>query len=388
MATVAPPSNRRRRAWGWAAIAIGLVLAGLVGMALAGAGQWAERAPLDPESSGPSGGRALAQILGERGVQVTIVRDRAGALAALGRGDTTLVIPDSPFLSDEALLELTGAAADVVVIEPHGRGMRLLFPGAEVSGFGSTDAIAPNCAFEAAHRSGPIVAGTLFAGADDAVACYPTEGGSALLTRVQGDGRVSAIDGSALFDNAHLAENGNAALAVNLLGTRTTLVWFVPTLADSDRTDASASLGDLTPAWVSPAIVLLLCAALAAAIWRGRRFGPLVAENLPVTVRAAETTEGRARLYARSRDTLHTADQLRIGALGRIARLLALGPSASAVEISDAAAQRVGADSGRVRGILIDSVPATERQLMTLSDDLHDLEMAVRAAVRPERSTP
>ncbi len=40
---------------------------------------------------------------------------------------------------------------------------------------------------------------------------------------------------------------------------------------------------------------------IAAAFWRGRRFGPLVVENLPVTVRASETMLGRARLYEKSR---------------------------------------------------------------------------------------
>ena len=35
------------------------------------------------------------------------------------------------------------------------------------------------------------------------------------------------------------------------------------------------------------------------ALWRARRLGPVVAEPLPVVVRAAETVEGRARLYRR-----------------------------------------------------------------------------------------
>ncbi len=115
---------------------------------------------------------------------------------------------------------------------------------------------------------------------------------------------------------------------MNLLGRHPTLVWYMPGIGDSDLADSNPSLGELTPPWVSPVIVLLLLAGVAAAIWRGRRFGPLVSERLPVTVRAAETTEGRGRLYAHARDALHAADQLRIGALGRLSRLLGLGPSA------------------------------------------------------------
>ena len=45
-------------------------------------------------------------------------------------------------------------------------------------------------------------------------------------------------------------------------------------------------------------------AVLLVAFWRGRRLGPVVAERLPVVVRAAETVEGRGRLYRarRARD--------------------------------------------------------------------------------------
>ncbi|MBN9195692.1 MAG: hypothetical protein J0I44_06430, partial [Microbacterium sp.] len=146
--------------------------------------------------------------------------------------------------------------------------------------------------------------------------------------------------------------------------------------------------GYVLPLHPAPAIALLLIAGLVAGLWRGRRFGPLVSETLPVTVRAAETTEGRARLYARSRDAVHAADRLRVGALRRLARLLALGPAASADEISDAVADRVATPRAVVRDILIDGVPRSDRELVALSDRLRDLEAAVRAAVRSPGAVP
>jgi hypothetical protein len=162
----------------------------------------------------------------------------------------------------------------------------------------------------------------------------------------------------------------------------------MPSIADSDLAAGDPTLGELTPPWVSPVIVLLLVAGVAAAIWRGRRFGPLVAERLPVTVRAAETTEGRARLYAHARDAVHAADQLRIGALGRLGRMLGLGPSASAPEIADAAAARTGFDRGAVRGIRIDELPRTDADLVDLDRRLRSLEQAVHASVRPNDERP
>ncbi len=244
----------------------------------------------------------------------------------------------------------------------------------------------PGCEVEDAVRAGAVAPGGLYTAGDGIAACYPAADGFGLLVRSVDGGRVAAVDAAALFTNEHLAENGNAALAANLMGRHPLVVWYMPGPGDTDLADANPSLGELTPPWVSPVIVLLLIAGVAAGIWRGRRFGPLVAERLPVTVRASETTEGRARLYARAGDPLHAADRLRIGALRRLAALLGLSANAAAPEIADAVAGRTGLDRRAVRGILFDEVPRSDADLVALSTRLRDLEDAARAAVRPERS--
>ncbi|WP_292824547.1 DUF4350 domain-containing protein [Microbacterium sp.] len=380
-------SGRRRRITAWVVIAAVLVGVGIAGSALAGVGQWTERDVLDPESAGPSGTRALVQILGEHGVEVVVARDRAAAAAALARGAATLAVADAPYLSDGGLTAVTDAAADVVLTDPRSRTLRLLLPGSTTYGVGPGSVVEPGCDVADAARAGGIAPGAIYRPGAQTLACYPTAGGFGLLVEERDGGRVVAVDGRAVFTNEHLAEAGNAALAVALLGRHPTLVWYMPGIADSDLASGDPTLGELTPPWVSPVIVLLLTAGVAAAIWRGRRFGPLVAERLPVTVRAAETTEGRARLYAHARDCVHAADQLRIGTLGRLGRLLGLGPSASAAEIADAAAARTGSDRGAVRGILIDELPRTDADLVALDRRLRILEQAVHTAVRPERNT-
>ncbi|HEX5858723.1 MAG TPA: DUF4350 domain-containing protein [Microbacterium sp.] len=379
---------RRRTALVWTVIAVVLVTAGVIGAGLSSAGRWAEKESLDPESAGPQGTMALVTILREQGVEIVVARDRASALSALGP-DATLVAPDAAVLSDEAMAELVDAAGDAVVIDPRSRTARLFFGDAESAGVAPDAPVGPGCDQADAARAGAVVPGLLFTGGTADAACYPAEGGFGMLVSDRSPtSRIALIDGGELFTNEHLAENGNAALAIGLMGRHPSVVWYVPALGDSDLEDTSPSLGQLTPPWVTPSILLLLVAGLAAAVWRGRRFGPLVAENLPVTVRASETMEGRARLYARSRDAVHAADALRIGAIGRLARHLALGPAASAGDVSDAAADRIGAPRVAVRGILIDSLPRTDAELVALSDRLRDLEAAVRAAVRTERNAP
>lgn len=383
----AAPVSRRRRITTWIAIAAVLVGVGIAGSVLSGIGEWTERDVLDPESAGPNGTRALVEILRERGVEVVVVRDRAAATAALAEAPATLALADPAALTEDGLTAVTDAAADVVLLDPRARTLRVLLPGSTTYGVGPGSMVEPECDLAEAQRAGAITPGAVYQAGSQTVACYPTGGGYGLLAAEAEGSRVAAVDGRALFTNEHLAEAGNAALAVNLLGRHPMLVWYMPGIGDTDLPAGDPTLGELTPPWVSPVIVLLLVSGVAAAIWRGRRFGPLVAERLPVTVRAAETTEGRGRLYAQARDALHAADQLRIGTLGRLGRMLGLGPSASADEIADAAAARTGADRGAVRGILIHEIPHTDAELVALDQRLRALEEAVHAAVRPERNT-
>ncbi len=385
---VMPPgeSSRRRRVGGWIAIAVVLVLVGGIGVVLAGLSQWAQRDALDPDSAGPNGTRALAEILREHGVEVVVARDRAAVRDALAPS-STLVLPDMPALSDAAVRAVSDDFDDVVLIEPRARTLRLFLPGSSPAGFAADEPVEPDCDLPDAERSGAVAPGAVYEPGSDIQACYPSADAYGLLVAEDSERRVSAVDGRTLFANESLAEDGNAALAVNLIGRHPLVVWYVPGAGDTDLT-GDPTLGELTPPWVSPVIVLLLVAGIAAGVWRGRRFGPLVPERLPVTVRASETTEGRARLYARSRDAVHAIDQLRISALGRLSRVLGLGPAASAGEIADASADRLGWDRRAVRGILMDELPANDADLVALRDRLRHLEEAVRQAVRPERNAP
>lgn len=379
---------RRRSRMSWLGIGIGIVALGAVLAVIASLARMPIQGLLDPEAAGPDGSRALAQILQQQGIRVTVARDREARDAALGDGDgATLVVGTTGgVLADEEVEGLVDAADDVVFVDPWTRDLRVLFDG-ELTGTG-TGTQAPACDLSDARRAGDVTAGRVFDAPDADSVCYRDGMGYALAVSTNAHGRVVAVDGRTLFTNAALASDGNAALGVNLLGRQPHLVWYLPAIGDSTVDLPPPTLAELTPPWVTPAIVLLMLAGVAAAIWRGRRFGPLVAENLPVSVRAAETTAGRARLYARSGDPTHAADQLRIGTLRRLTRLLGLGPAAAAPEISDAAAARLSADAGMLRGILIADPISTDSDLVDLADRLRSLENAVSRAVRPERKHP
>jgi hypothetical protein len=127
-------------------------------------------------------------------------------------------------------------------------------------------------------------------------------------------------------------------------------------------------------------MLLLVLVAVAAGVWRGRRLGPLVVERMPVVVRAAETTEGRARLYARTRDRTHALDTLRVAALRRIGRRLGLPGGAHVDEVVRRAAHATGRSDAAVGAVLVGGPTPDDRALVDGAAALDELERAVRAA--------
>jgi hypothetical protein len=126
---------------------------------------------------------------------------------------------------------------------------------------------------------------------------------------------------------------------------------------------------------------LLIAVVIAAAVWRGRRFGPLVLESLPVVVRSTETLEGRARLYRTASSRVHALDALRVGAVRRIAVLCGLPPHASVDQVVAEAAALTGRPAADVRAVLLDERPATNADTLACADRLAGLERDVRTAI-------
>ncbi len=218
--------------------------------------------------------------------------------------------------------------------------------------------------------------------------CAPTGSGSdrvaGLVRTSTPGGDVTLVGTTAAFRNDTVTTAGNAAFALDLLGSEDRLVWYTPTTASPD---AAPTLGSLAPPWVPGAMLLLVLVAVAAGVWRGRRLGPLVVERMPVVVRAAETTEGRARLYARTRDRTHALDTLRIAALRRIGRRLGLPRGAHVDEVVRAAARATGRSDSAVGAVLVGGPTGDDRALVEGAAALDELERAVRTATG-EPATP
>lgn len=392
-----PPSGQRGTSrWAriglWAAIAlIGVLLAALTATVQGGDGP--SDTPLDPTSTTASGSRALVRVLEQRGTDVSIVHD----VDRLGTDPGTVFVDDSAgVLAPAVARRIARSAPDVVLVTTNPSVLEAFrtraTPATTVE---SADTVPTGaCAIPAASAAGRIsTAGVSYtvSGAGT-VRCAPTGSGSdrtwGLVQTRTTAGVVTLVGTTGAFRNDTVTTAGNAALALGLLGDGDRLAWYVPTAGSAD---AAPSLGDLAPPWVPSALALLGAVAVAAAVWRGRRLGPLVVEQLPVVVRAAETTEGRARLYARTRDRTHTLDTLRIAAVRRTARALGLPRSAHVDEVVRRAAAATGRPPGAVGAVLVGGPTADDRALVDGADALDELERAVARAVSgngPRASRP
>lgn len=385
----ARPQGRRGNVRGWV-----LVVALLIGIALLSL-RLVTTAPslegvLNPESPAPGGAKAVAELVRQQGTEVEVVRSRTAAGAALDPG-STLVLTDPVALTDDAVLDLLDEADRVVLLSTSARMLELLDlgTGAASTGAGGLDAVEASCDRPEFAETGGVQAERMFEPADDVDGCFrDADGAAALLVAEREGARISFIEATRMLSNRHLAEDGNAALGLALLAQTDHVVWYVGSLEDGDRTaDTPATLGELTPAWLTPAILLLLLAGIAAIWWRGGRFGPLVAESLPVTVRASETMHGRARLTAKAADAPHAAAAIRAGTRAGLATRLALSPRATAEEVADAASDRLGVPRGSLHDLLGGPAPADDRELVELARRLAELETAVWAA-QTERNRP
>jgi hypothetical protein len=193
------------------------------------------------------------------------------------------------------------------------------------------------------------------------------------------DGRLVVLGSAALLSNDLLQEEGNAALAFRTLGPAPDLIWYLPGLGDVPRDGRPPTLNELAPPWVGFLGLWLAVVALLAVLWRGRRLGPLVFEPLPVVVKAAETAEGRARLYQDSRAVSRAADNLRAGTLSRLARHLRLGPEVGADTVVEAVARKIDRPAQELRMLLLDHRPHTESELVRWAQSIEKLEQEATA---------
>lgn len=330
---------------------------------------------MDPESTTSDGAHALVTLLREHGVDV-VVADTVADAERAARPDSLLLATEMYNTRGEDLLRRIAALpGDRLLLEPTARTREMLAPGIRI-GDGGTLAAEPDCDLPEANRAGAVQLGPSDAydkvGQTTLTRCY-----DGALVRYRADGRTITVVGSADFmTNGALLKQGNAALAMNLAGNRSRLIWYAPQSPEGESS-AGSEISDLIPDAVIPVVWQLCVVVLLLAMWQGRRLGPLVAEKLPVVVRASETVEGRARLYRSRRARDRAAQALRTATLQRLSPRLGLGPNAAPPSVVAAVAARCTVGEQVVQHTLFGPPPQTDDDLLHLAHALDDIERQV-----------
>lgn len=369
-----PRLRDRWRTWAW-------ILAALVGIVVTALLVTKSPRPegyLDPEAVTQRGGHALAQLLRDR--DVTVIRATTIAeVRAATRPDSQLMVLDNGNISSEILDVLVGLPGDRLLLAPYSDTRERLAAQVRITSYQSKKVVEPDCDLREAQRAGAIQTyiGPTYAYTNPGpgqVSCYR----GTLMRYRDGNRTVTVLGDDTLLTNMQLTKQGNAALAMNLAGRSSHLVWYIPERPKVGTSAQPKSMGDLIPDQVNMAIWQLCIVVLLLAIWRGRRLGPVVAEKLPVIVRASETTEGRGRLYRSRRARDLASDALREAARYRIVRRLGLPIDEAPQVIATTVAQRVGRDPAEIHHLLFGPVPSDDQQLTNMTQQLDILEGQVR----------
>jgi hypothetical protein len=343
---------------------------------LAAIGRAPNSTPLDPRNANANGARALAALLTDRGVAVSV----ATSLPQLAStSDTTILLADPGEISDRAYAAISKSASTVLIVDPFSNELTALGVDVTPDAVIPATTLEPSCRLPAAVTAGSAqISGDLYAVPPSVTACYRQGNDAALVETTRANGATTFVLGSgATLSNGELAQQGDAALALGLLNT-SVVKWVPGGLSAGPPPRGQRGLANLLPSRLLWATLQLFIALVVFALWRARRLGQPVVEPLPVVVRAAETVEGRARLLHAARARGSAARSLRSAAVRRLSHLLRLGPDEDPAAVAALVAERSQLPATEIHTLLYGGEPADDASLVRLAQQLPRLESAIR----------
>lgn len=381
----APSWAERLRSWRPLLLSLALLVTVAVVTSLLSSPQ-TSTIPYALDNPKDNGAMALGELLHDEGVGAATPTSMAEVLEQAGPG-TTIALFNASQLSEGERRALASLGADLTVIGTLYQDLSGLLDDEDELptpvGFSAPTgtALEAKCTDADAAAAGSIdgTRGTLILPeGTGAVGCFPLpEGASdyayAVIERPDGT-TLRLIADATLLTNGRIATAGHAALAIRALGHHEQVLW-----VDGAQMTPRATVWNnvAMPPWLAPLLFQAVIIVVVLAIVRGRRMGRLVQEDLPVLVRATETTRGRGRLYRRAGDRQRAATALRAGTAMRLGLRLGLAPSAEGALLVDALTRATSRSAPAVQELLYGPVPSDDRSLADLAVQLDHLESEV-----------
>ena len=231
-------------------VALVVVATAIFGVVLSG--EKSAEKYLDPANGSLRGSKGLAELLRRDGHTVERTTSVEAAVAT-ATGDRLIVITSEVPLDDEQASLLARSRADLLVVGRQSA-MSDLVPEVEIV----PDELLlrsrePDCDLPAARAAGSVYLGDKGFESSAGTACY-FAGDVPTLLSIPGEHQVTVVGSGEFMTNLRLAEDGNAALALNLMSTRKSIIWLVPAPPGAIQHGTAGSggrtLGELIPAGV------------------------------------------------------------------------------------------------------------------------------------------
>jgi len=338
--------------------------------------------PYSTSSSAPSGLRALATLIDDRGVTVVEQSATIAAQQSIGSGDALLVT--APNLATASELEQFAAAArrgaEVVFLGEVVQGSEgdvgtILEapPDRELADTASQPAARGACEIESLGnlRQIDVAFTSPIQPAPGDQRCFSGRGGVAVTRSSRGAGHLWTLASPEMLVNARLwpAKEGggepldNASLGLVALGVadaasapgRTTRVIVTSARPSAGApTQGSKSLTDLLPLGVQMALLQLVVAVAMYSWWRGRRFGEPVSDAVPVNVAGSELVVAVGDLMRRRGSAALAASALRADARQMMAERLGLPVRGDSDTLVSVVADRTARPLAEIAELLVD----------------------------------
>jgi uncharacterized protein DUF4350 len=206
-----------------------------------------------------------------------------------------------------------------------------------------------------------------------AVACFPRDGSALVVAGDVEHGHVVVLGDPGVVTNEFLGNRDNAVFALQSIPEGD--VVFGPAVPAGTVT-AGQGVWKSLPTAARASIVELGLAAIAFALWRGRRLGRPVPEDPLVPIPSGELVRATGRLLRAARATPYAGSELRRAMIGRISRRAGT-PAASAEELAMLLSRAgAGAEEELVR-VLAGPEPRTDDELIALGREIEQLRRRV-----------
>jgi hypothetical protein len=358
-----------RRLLVWALLVAGILVAAVVGARRADQGL-----PLDPDSAGPNGTKALVETLRLLGASVSVASEPPA-----GGGTVLLLADDLDEQRRARLLDWVRAGGTLVVADPSSPVTRVEPVGDTRIGLIDAE-LEPRCAVPAVRdvRRVDAPGGIVFAVPAGAQGCFPRDRGAWLVAQPAGKGTVVRLGGASVLVNRRIDKADNAVLIADLLSP--TPGPQVVVLRPPPPGAGSKGLGDLIAPRVKLALWQLVVAFLLLALWRGRRLGRPVTEPTAVRIPGSELVVAVGNLLQRARHRGQAATLLAGDLRRTLTERLGLPAAAPPEQVADTVAARTGLDRERVLAALRPPTPRDEAELVALGQTIDTIRMEVSSA--------